>query len=141
MKRPVFAHDVHHTRVLCHYPGNVQKVKIFFTCNQTVIKGTPRVSQEVDGLELTIETALACHPQPVDCVVTDNQGREYDLSPLARVESNWAAVDTKHHDLKYYISVCRPLKPVTGATCHGKCLVLHQCVSALEASYWGDMPR
>lgn len=73
-------------------------------------------------LEFTLQTALACGPEPVDCLATDQKGQQYDLSVLSKTEDNWEVVDARmgHGDLKYYINVCHQLNPVLGASCPGE---------------------
>ncbi len=63
-----------------------------------------------------VETPLACQPNSVDCVVTDNIGNEYDLSALSIMERNWIISDTRteRSDLQYIINVCRPINIGTG---------------------------
>ncbi|XP_061097950.1 cation-independent mannose-6-phosphate receptor [Conger conger] len=62
------------------------------------------------------KTALACPVAPVDCQLTDSQGREYDLSDLTRDDRPWEAIDTSAQakTRSFYINVCKPLPPVPG---------------------------
>ena len=63
-----------------------------------------------------VDTPLACKPAPVDCVVTDNVGKEYDLSSLAKHDGNWNVMETTagRTNMQYYINVCRPINTGTG---------------------------
>ncbi|KAJ8270708.1 hypothetical protein GJAV_G00118320 [Gymnothorax javanicus] len=63
-----------------------------------------------------LKTALACPYAPVDCQLTDSQGRVYDLSDLSRDDSPWEAIDTSAEakSRSFYINVCKPLPMVTG---------------------------
>lgn len=85
---------------------------ITFSCNADVEIGEPKfVRQDGQSYHFSFETPLACPPQPVDCVVQDDHGNQYDLSRLTRVGSNWSVVDDRlgHKDLTYYINVCAPV--------------------------------
>ncbi|XP_078412852.1 cation-independent mannose-6-phosphate receptor [Cetorhinus maximus] len=61
-------------------------------------------------------TALACFPAPVNCLVLDAEGNEYDLSDLARDRDPWIAIDTAEDRKKrtFYLNVCKPLPPING---------------------------
>ena len=102
--------------------GQRKDVLLQFECNQAVIAGPLRLTgTDPQTLEFTMETALACPPEPVACTLTDQEGREYDLSRLSRTEGNWEVVDprSEHRDLTYYINVCHTLNPVPGSSCPG----------------------
>ncbi|XP_055495415.1 LOW QUALITY PROTEIN: cation-independent mannose-6-phosphate receptor [Leucoraja erinacea] len=61
-------------------------------------------------------TSLACLPAPVDCLVSDVAGNEYDLSELAKDNGPWIAIDTAEDgkNRTFYLNVCKPLPPVDG---------------------------
>lgn len=85
------------------------------------------VRSEGTNYYFDVETPLACEPTAVDCVVTDNQGNEYDLSALAKIDGNWNVMETTggRETLQYFINVCRPINVGTGTEkdCPGKCCV------------------
>ena len=68
-----------------------------------------------------VETPLACKPAPVDCVVTDSAGKEYDLSALAKHDGNWNVMETTtgRTNMQYFINVCRPVNVGSGVNCPG----------------------
>lgn len=82
--------------------------------------------QEENAFIFDFATSLACRPEPVDCLVSDFHGNQYDLTPLARVEGNWQVVDSRssHSDLRYYINVCRPINPIGNSSCPGNAQIL-----------------
>uniref|UniRef100_UPI00398E403E cation-independent mannose-6-phosphate receptor n=1 Tax=Pristiophorus japonicus TaxID=55135 RepID=UPI00398E403E len=61
-------------------------------------------------------TPLACFPAPVDCLISDAVGNEYDLSDLAKDRDPWIAVDTAEDGKRrtFYLNVCKPLPSVEG---------------------------
>ncbi|KAG7509424.1 cation-independent mannose-6-phosphate receptor [Solea senegalensis] len=99
---------------------------INFVCDPNSHAGSLKVLREelsslpnhvVHDVLFEFSTALACVPSPVDCLITDPHGNEYDLSHLARDEgdSPWIAIDTDSvKSRSFYINVCKPLPPVTG---------------------------
>ncbi|XP_062610067.1 cation-independent mannose-6-phosphate receptor-like [Saccostrea cucullata] len=102
--------------------GQRTQVIILFLCRQNIPLGAPEfVRKEENSYYFDFKTSLACRPQPVDCLVQDQRGNQYDLSPLARAGSNWQVLDTRPHysDLTYYINVCRPINTIAGSTCPG----------------------
>ncbi|KAK3097797.1 hypothetical protein FSP39_013248 [Pinctada imbricata] len=102
--------------------GNKNEVVILFLCRQNVQFGVPKFRRLIEHTyNFDFETSLVCRPQPVDCVVEDQKGTMYDLSPLAKAPINWDVLDTRqgHTDLKYYINVCRPINLIAGSTCPG----------------------
>ena len=98
----------------CKHPlvfaGGFAKTVITFICNRNIPQGKP-VFRRRDGADTFFDfpTSLACTPDPVDCRVSDDQGNEYDLTPLAKEDVNWRVIDPQRNHLKYYINVCRPL--------------------------------
>ncbi|GFR62204.1 cation-independent mannose-6-phosphate receptor-like protein, partial [Elysia marginata] len=78
-------------------------------------------SEDITSTTFRIQTALACAPKPVSCVVEDSKGQRFDLSSLARKDDNWVVIDTRgtHSDLRYHINVCRPVNPTKDMTCPG----------------------
>ena len=85
------------------------------------------VRQEVSRYIFNFETPLACLPESVDCLISDMNGNQYDLSPLAKDAGNWEAVDTRpnYKGLSYHINVCRPINKGDPATssCPGNVMV------------------
>lgn len=103
--------------------GLQKKFTLNFLCDRTA--QTPIIAfDRAEPFETVfrVQTALACAPQPVDCTVQDNFGRQFDLSPLARKEGNWVVIDSResHKDLRYHINVCRPVNPTIEMTCPGQ---------------------
>ncbi|XP_041350855.1 cation-independent mannose-6-phosphate receptor-like [Gigantopelta aegis] len=98
-------------------------LKISFTCSRTVSNDTLEfVQQEEQTYMLKIATPLACPAQAIDCTVIDAKGQQYDLSPLARTDSNWEVPDSRdtHKNLKYLINVCRPVvQTASNTSCPG----------------------
>ncbi|XP_056014073.1 cation-independent mannose-6-phosphate receptor-like [Ostrea edulis] len=102
--------------------GQRTQVIILFLCRQSIPLGAPEfVRKEENAYYFNFKTSLACRPQPVDCLVQDEKGNQYDLSPLARTGTNWQVLDTRedYSDLTYYINVCRPINAIRGSTCPG----------------------
>lgn len=100
------------------------EVIILFLCKQDVEYGVPIFEKkEEEKYFFKFETALACSPQPVDCVAQDSSGHQYDLSNLARIH-DWKVPDPRpgHTDLSYYINVCRPINTIQGTSCPGNFL-------------------
>ncbi|XP_076077705.1 cation-independent mannose-6-phosphate receptor-like [Mytilus galloprovincialis] len=101
--------------------GKVTEVIILFLCKQDIEYGVPIFEKkEEEKYFFKFETALACSPQPVDCVAQDSSGHQYDLSNLARIH-DWKVPDPRpgHTDLSYYINVCRPINTIQGTSCPG----------------------
>ncbi|XP_077977392.1 cation-independent mannose-6-phosphate receptor-like [Glandiceps talaboti] len=92
--------------------GSLTGVEITFRCKHDITLGEPKfVRTEDNTYFFEFETALACSPEAVDCLVSDMHGNQYDLSPLARDTGNWEAVDTRdgYGHLRYHINVCKQL--------------------------------
>ena len=103
------------------------QAKLTFKCNNAMVDdeklaNVTFVRRDDKTYLFDVETPLACKPAPVDCVVTDSQGNEYDLSPLAKREGNWNVIDSTRTNLQYFINVCRPINVGTGveSKCPGK---------------------
>uniref|UniRef100_A0A8B9KQH5 Insulin-like growth factor 2 receptor n=1 Tax=Astyanax mexicanus TaxID=7994 RepID=A0A8B9KQH5_ASTMX len=93
---------------------------ISFLCDREAGPGKPEFQVE-DGFTYNFRwyTSYACPERPQECVVTDPDTlQQYDLSSLSRSNgpSNWQAMDLSdpNNRRKYYINVCRPLRPVSG---------------------------
>ncbi|XP_047625757.1 cation-independent mannose-6-phosphate receptor [Phacochoerus africanus] len=123
-----------YTGLPSHPKGPADAFIIRFVCNGDLYPGAPKfLHRDIDsrlGIWNTFfdfETALACVPSPVDCLVTDPEGNEYDLSGLSRVKKPWTAVDTTSDGRKrtFYLSVCNPLPYIPGClgSMVGSCLV------------------
>nr|CAB3255509.1 cation-independent mannose-6-phosphate receptor [Phallusia mammillata] len=92
--------------------------KISFICNPVIAKGKPTLNTVGSNYVLfDFQTSLACQPHPVDCLVTDDFGNQFDLTPLSESIKPWTFVDDHHRS--FYLSVCRPLPPVDGCTGSG----------------------
>uniref|UniRef100_A0A8C1I7W5 Insulin-like growth factor 2 receptor n=1 Tax=Cyprinus carpio TaxID=7962 RepID=A0A8C1I7W5_CYPCA len=108
---------------------------INFLCDQKANPPSLRLKQEELGTTTHVthnvffemSTALACEPAPVDCQVTDLQGREYDLSDLGLDDKYYVPLDTSDQARfqKFYISVCKPLTRVQG--CPGESGAIGAC--------------
>lgn len=93
-------------------------------CDQKAIPASLRLIQEELGTSthvthnvfFELSTALACEPAPVDCQVTDLQGREYDLGDLSLDGKYYVPLDTSDQarSQKFYINVCKPLPLIQG---------------------------
>ncbi|KAL8573519.1 hypothetical protein ACOMHN_047790 [Nucella lapillus] len=103
--------------------GQMTEVHIELACNRQANDSTPMtlVSQRQKSYQFRLETPVSCPRQPVDCVVQDRKGNQYDLSPLAKVKGNYDVPDTRptHNSLHYLINVCRPINEIAGSTCPG----------------------
>ena len=89
--------------------------------------------RENNNYIFNFETPLACLPESVDCLVSDDTGNQYDLSPLAKDDGNWEAVDMQS-GVKYYINVCRLVNSVTSET--------HFCPGIdIFALHFGDISK
>uniref|UniRef100_A0A8C1G8U4 Insulin-like growth factor 2 receptor n=1 Tax=Cyprinus carpio TaxID=7962 RepID=A0A8C1G8U4_CYPCA len=110
--------------VLDKQTGTEDTFIINFLCDQKANPPSLRLKQEELGTTTHVthnvffemSTALACEPAPVDCQVTDLQGREYDLSDLGLDDKYYVPLDTSDQARfqKFYISVCKPLTRVQG---------------------------
>ncbi|XP_038048004.1 cation-independent mannose-6-phosphate receptor-like [Patiria miniata] len=89
------------------------KTEITFLCRHNVSLSAQKPTfhrQEGNTYIFNFETPLACLPESVDCLVSDDKGNQYDLSSLAKDDGNWEAVDTRPKmTMSYYINVCRPV--------------------------------
>ncbi|KAL3881276.1 hypothetical protein ACJMK2_027732 [Sinanodonta woodiana] len=91
--------------------GQRTQVSITFLCDNDNLMGEPKFVRKEENMYIfDVETSLACPPKVMDCFLKDSQGREYDLEPLGTFEG-WLVEDTResHTDLKYHISVCKPM--------------------------------
>ncbi|XP_052442128.1 cation-independent mannose-6-phosphate receptor [Carassius gibelio] len=104
--------------------GTEDTYVINFVCDKT-FNPSPLELIEVDlgtsahtihNVLFEFHTALACEPAPVDCQVTDQQGREYDLGDLSLDDKYYVPLDTSEQARfqKFYISVCKPLPRIQG---------------------------
>uniref|UniRef100_A0A8C1XXP6 Insulin-like growth factor 2 receptor n=1 Tax=Cyprinus carpio TaxID=7962 RepID=A0A8C1XXP6_CYPCA len=84
-------------------------------------------AHETHNVFFELSTALACEPAPVDCQVTDLQGRQYDLGDLSLDDKYYVPLDTSDQARfqKFYINVCRPLPRVQG--CPGESGAIGAC--------------
>uniref|UniRef100_A0A672Q5X8 Cation-independent mannose-6-phosphate receptor-like n=1 Tax=Sinocyclocheilus grahami TaxID=75366 RepID=A0A672Q5X8_SINGR len=104
--------------------GTEDTFVINFVCDQKANPASLRLIQEELGTTthvthnvfFELSTALACEPAPVDCQVTDLQGREYDLGDLSLDDKYYVPLDTTDQARvqKFYINVCKPLPRVQG---------------------------
>ncbi|BFZ10294.1 hypothetical protein BsWGS_13333 [Bradybaena similaris] len=112
------------------YPGHIDrseggaatKFVFSFVCSRTAQAPVIQFDgQSFLSTTFKVSTALACPPQPVSCVTHDAQGRQFDLTALARDTGNWVVIDTRptHKDLSYHINVCRPVNPTPDVSCPG----------------------
>ena len=102
------------------FTGQRVTVLINFVCDTSKDIGQPKFSRK-EGMTyiFTFPTAQACAPSPVECMVTDTEGNEYDLSSLVR-SNYWQTEDAENKDTKYFINVCRPVNNVPNGECPGK---------------------
>ncbi|XP_059504404.1 cation-independent mannose-6-phosphate receptor isoform X2 [Stegostoma tigrinum] len=103
--------------------GRRDKFIIRFICDTDSYPGVLKFLREEIGTTSRVHdtyfefyTALACFPAPVNCLVSDIAGNEYDLSDLARDKEPWVAVDATEDRSKrtFYLNVCKPLPSVKG---------------------------
>ncbi|XP_076873911.1 cation-independent mannose-6-phosphate receptor isoform X2 [Brachyhypopomus gauderio] len=91
---------------------------ISFLCDRQAGPGKPEFQAEDDyTYNFRWYTSYACPDRPQECTVTDPVTlQQYDLSSLSRSTgpSNWQTMDLSDRGnlRKYYINVCRPLRPV-----------------------------
>uniref|UniRef100_A0AAX7UFT6 MRH domain-containing protein n=1 Tax=Astatotilapia calliptera TaxID=8154 RepID=A0AAX7UFT6_ASTCA len=93
---------------ICHKVYE-RSTNIYFSCNPD---RNPYIRETPDCTYLfNWPTALACVPvKTTSCSYNDDQGRSYDLSPLAMDSGNWEAeLPTGDTNKQYYINVCRSL--------------------------------
>ncbi|KAI2652218.1 Cation-independent mannose-6-phosphate receptor [Labeo rohita] len=130
---------------------------INFVCDQKADPPSLKLIQEELGTTtqlhnvlFELSTPLACKPAPVDCQVTDSQGREYDLSDLSLDDKYYVPLDTSEQARfqKFYINVCKPLPRVQGCpggaigACgqlKGKSVNLGYVQSSLQAAVDGSI--
>uniref|UniRef100_A0A4W4G3A2 Insulin-like growth factor 2 receptor n=1 Tax=Electrophorus electricus TaxID=8005 RepID=A0A4W4G3A2_ELEEL len=107
---------------------------ISFLCNREAGPGKPEFQVEDEfTYNFRWYTSYACPDRPQECVATDPVTfQQYDLSSLSRSTgpSNWQVMDLSdpRNLRKYYINVCRPLRPVAGCD---------RMASACEMKYEG----
>lgn len=113
---------------ICHKVYQ-RSTNIYFSCNPDRNPGEPEYIRETPDCTYLFNwpTALACVPvKTTSCSYNDDQGRSYDLSPLAMDSGNWEAeLPTGDTNKQYYINVCRSLVkqkdpwkcPSTAASC------------------------
>uniref|UniRef100_A0A8C6L0H5 Insulin-like growth factor 2 receptor n=6 Tax=Nothobranchius TaxID=28779 RepID=A0A8C6L0H5_NOTFU len=92
----------------CHKVYNRSTV-ISFSCSPDAHPGKPVFIKETSDCIYMFDwpTALACiQVKTTSCSIRDDQGRSYDLSPLALGSQNWEA---EHFGKRFYINVCRSL--------------------------------
>ncbi|XP_051500970.1 cation-independent mannose-6-phosphate receptor-like [Myxocyprinus asiaticus] len=104
--------------------GNEDTFIINFVCDQNAATPSLKLTHEELGTSthvthnvlFELSTALACEPAPVDCQVSDLQGREYDLADLSLDGKYYVPLDTSDQarSQKFFISVCKPLPRVQG---------------------------
>ncbi|XP_076467139.1 cation-independent mannose-6-phosphate receptor-like [Babylonia areolata] len=103
--------------------GQMTEVQIELACNREANESTPItfVSQRGHTYQFRLETPVSCPLHPIDCIVQDRKGNQYDLTPLAKVTGNYDVADSRpsHRDLHYLINVCRPINEVAGTSCPG----------------------
>ncbi|XP_013094789.2 cation-independent mannose-6-phosphate receptor-like [Biomphalaria glabrata] len=107
---------------LFDYSGDSKKYVFTFICDRSAqVAKITFVHKTSLTTTFKVDTSLACPPQPVNCVVMDAKGQQFDLTPLARVTGNWVVIDIRpdHTDLRYHINVCRPVNPTPDMTCPG----------------------
>ncbi|GAB1599449.1 cation-independent mannose-6-phosphate receptor-like [Argonauta hians] len=99
-------------------PGSRFRITIIFVCAVEGDLGTMRlVRQSEHDYIFQFDTALACAPHPVDCIVQDRLGNEYDLSQLTKQAGNWQVRDGS---TRYIINICSPVNHFSGnSTCAG----------------------
>ncbi|XP_063954249.1 cation-independent mannose-6-phosphate receptor-like [Lytechinus pictus] len=125
---------------------------ISFLCRRNASLASPSpvfVRKEGSRYIFNFETPLACLPESVDCLISDRNGNQYDLSPLAKDSGNWEAVDTRpnFHGLSYHINVCRPINKGDPATSScpggpiGACQISESNNSAFNMGYVQAMPE
>uniref|UniRef100_I3KFD8 Insulin-like growth factor 2 receptor n=1 Tax=Oreochromis niloticus TaxID=8128 RepID=I3KFD8_ORENI len=97
---------------ICHKVYQ-RSTNIYFSCNpdRNPVSLTHRKSTPDCTYLFNWPTALACVPvKTTSCSYNDDQGRSYDLSPLAMDSGNWEAeLPTGDTNKQYYINVCRSL--------------------------------
>ncbi|GFT52342.1 hypothetical protein NPIL_297832 [Nephila pilipes] len=109
-------------------PTNLkEEVVIKFPCFNGIIDPIPKFVRHENGQYIfEMPTRLTCIPSHVDCSVIDNEGNEYDLSPLSKLsDGNWEVVNFSPEYLQtgkgvmYHINFCRPLNKVSTYKCPG----------------------
>ena len=71
--------------------------------------------QDSCDFEFTWRTKLACATPAFECIVEDEQGRVYDLSPLSKPRDNWLASGDSNDF--YEINICRTITENIGSSC------------------------
>ncbi|XP_011491456.3 cation-independent mannose-6-phosphate receptor [Oryzias latipes] len=89
---------------------------ISFSCHPDAGPGEPEFIKETPDCSylFTWPTALAC-AKTISCSYNDDQGRSYDLSPLALDSGNWEAeLPTQGTERRFFMNVCRSLVQQAG---------------------------
>ncbi|XP_071956716.1 cation-independent mannose-6-phosphate receptor-like [Antedon mediterranea] len=101
-------------------PREYRRTEIVFICDHSQADSSPEyVSENNHSYFFEWSTMYACPQKPVECIVRKGS-QQYDLSSLsgsdALDDDNWSIIDDsiEGHQYKYYLHVCKPLKPVAG---------------------------
>ncbi|XP_053150803.1 cation-independent mannose-6-phosphate receptor [Hemicordylus capensis] len=109
---------------------------ITFLCDRAAGAGQPEYLKEENFIyNFKWYTQYACPEIPIECAVTDSRTMEqYDLSSLIGME-NWYAMDSSDQGArrKYYINICRPLKPFRG--CDRRASVCEVTYKEIDGGY------
>eukprot|EP00056_Hartaetosiga_gracilis_P018264 m.10245 g.10245 ORF g.10245 m.10245 type:complete len:2602 (+) comp6558_c0_seq2:88-7893(+) len=103
----------------CHDGKFDRSTFIEFVCNEKAGDGTPEFVSEEDDCSYFFrwETAHACEKKTdFECVLEDDKGNEYDLTPLKRLQSYWVVQNKGEADeYMYAINVCHNIIPIGDA--------------------------
>lgn len=94
----------------CHNGQFERSTFIEFVCDRNAGDGNPEFIDELDDCSYVFRwpTSHVCVEQTdFPCVLTDKEGRQYDLSPLKRLDSNWMVDNVGQADeFVYILNVC-----------------------------------
>jgi insulin-like growth factor 2 receptor len=100
---------------------------ITFECDPTQQHGLVELlEQDACNAAFLFRTPYACHSiaDPLQCIIEDNAGNVYDLSPLAKATGNWIAAvqDDEHAKYLYLLNPCRSLNADSLMSCPAESL-------------------
>ncbi|KAK7107906.1 cation-independent mannose-6-phosphate receptor-like isoform X2 [Littorina saxatilis] len=121
-----------------YHDQNLRETEIAFICDTEAGAGSPEfLAERNHTYSFKWLTAFACPTQPIECVVEDENGKQYDLSSLSKSASgeNWVVLDDSvpSQQRKFYINVCRSLAPIHGITSTGCDLNAAACVTSINS--------
>ncbi|EGD79231.1 hypothetical protein PTSG_09952 [Salpingoeca rosetta] len=108
--------------VSCEDGNELSSTVILFECDPSYTGDEDnalyfsRRDQDSCTFEFVWKTRLACDAPTFECIVEDDDGNVYDLSPLAKPQSNWLATGSDGASF-YEVNICRTINDNVGSSC------------------------